>query len=133
MPWTWSLNRRGERLRRTTTVRIGKHAQPAAIRSAERLGSLPLQSNLFAGLKELSNGWRFSILDFRSEPKLKREDRVDLGRKIPKIISKIGLLDRAIPCFPPGQFDTAGCDYRRVSTAIPYLQTLGGFLVERAG
>jgi uncharacterized protein (DUF58 family) len=25
------------------------------------------------------------------------------------------------------------CDYRRVSTAIPYLQTLGGFLVERAG
>jgi hypothetical protein len=27
----------------------------------------------------------------------------------------------------------AGCDYRRVSTAIPYLQTLGGFLVERAG
>jgi hypothetical protein len=26
-----------------------------------------------------------------------------------------------------------GCDYRRVSTAIPYLQTLGGFLVERAG
>jgi uncharacterized protein (DUF58 family) len=27
----------------------------------------------------------------------------------------------------------AGCDYRRVSTAIPYLQTLGGFLVEQAG
>jgi uncharacterized protein (DUF58 family) len=27
----------------------------------------------------------------------------------------------------------AGCDYRRVSTAIPYLRTLGGFLVERAG
>lgn len=27
----------------------------------------------------------------------------------------------------------AGCDYRRVSTAIPYLQTLSGFLVERAG
>ena len=26
-----------------------------------------------------------------------------------------------------------GCDYRRVSTATPYLQTLGGFLVERAG
>ncbi len=26
-----------------------------------------------------------------------------------------------------------GCDYRLVSTAIPYLQTLGGFLVERAG
>jgi hypothetical protein len=25
------------------------------------------------------------------------------------------------------------CDYRRVSTAIPYMQTLGGFLVERAG
>ncbi|HLQ43870.1 MAG TPA: DUF58 domain-containing protein [Planctomycetaceae bacterium] len=25
-----------------------------------------------------------------------------------------------------------GCDYRRVSTAIPYLQTLGGFLVERS-
>jgi uncharacterized protein (DUF58 family) len=25
------------------------------------------------------------------------------------------------------------CDYRRVSTAIPYLQTVGGFLVERAG
>jgi len=24
-----------------------------------------------------------------------------------------------------------GCDYRRVSTAVPYLQTLGGFLVER--
>jgi uncharacterized protein (DUF58 family) len=27
----------------------------------------------------------------------------------------------------------AGCDYRRVSTAIPYLQTLAGFLVERSG
>ena len=27
----------------------------------------------------------------------------------------------------------ANCDYRRVSTAVPYLQTLGGFLVERAG
>jgi uncharacterized protein (DUF58 family) len=27
----------------------------------------------------------------------------------------------------------AGCEYRRVSTAVPYLQTLGGFLVERAG
>jgi uncharacterized protein (DUF58 family) len=26
-----------------------------------------------------------------------------------------------------------GCDYRRVSTKIPYLQTLGEFLVERAG
>jgi uncharacterized protein (DUF58 family) len=26
-----------------------------------------------------------------------------------------------------------GCDYRHVSTAIPYLETLGGFLVERAG
>ena len=26
-----------------------------------------------------------------------------------------------------------GCDYRRVSTATPYLQTLSGFLVERAG
>jgi hypothetical protein len=26
-----------------------------------------------------------------------------------------------------------GCDYRRIATAIPYLQTLGGFLVERAG
>jgi len=26
-----------------------------------------------------------------------------------------------------------GCDYRRVSTATPYLQTLGQFLVERAG
>jgi uncharacterized protein (DUF58 family) len=25
------------------------------------------------------------------------------------------------------------CDYRRVSTATPYLETLGGFLVERAG
>ena len=25
----------------------------------------------------------------------------------------------------------AGCDYRRISTAVPYLQTLGGFLVER--
>ena len=27
----------------------------------------------------------------------------------------------------------AGCDYRRVSTDVPYLQTLGGFLVERSG
>jgi uncharacterized protein (DUF58 family) len=27
----------------------------------------------------------------------------------------------------------AGCDYRQVSTAIPYLQTLMGFLVERQG
>jgi uncharacterized protein (DUF58 family) len=27
----------------------------------------------------------------------------------------------------------AACDYRRVSTAVPYLQTLGGFLVERTG
>jgi hypothetical protein len=26
----------------------------------------------------------------------------------------------------------AGCDYRRVSTAIGYLETLGGFLVERS-
>ncbi|HSA24995.1 MAG TPA: DUF58 domain-containing protein [Phycisphaerae bacterium] len=26
----------------------------------------------------------------------------------------------------------AGCDYRWVSTAVPYLQTLGGFLVERS-
>jgi len=26
-----------------------------------------------------------------------------------------------------------GCDYRRISTAIPYLQTLGSFLVERRG
>lgn len=26
-----------------------------------------------------------------------------------------------------------GCDYRRVSVAVPYLQTLGGFLVERSG
>ncbi len=26
-----------------------------------------------------------------------------------------------------------GCDYRRVSTAVPYLQTLGGFLIERSG
>jgi len=26
-----------------------------------------------------------------------------------------------------------GCDYRRVSLAIPYLETLGGFLVEGAG
>ncbi len=26
-----------------------------------------------------------------------------------------------------------GCDYRRISTAIAYLQTLAGFLVERAG
>ena len=28
---------------------------------------------------------------------------------------------------------TSGCDYRRVSTAVPYMQTLGGFLVERRG
>ncbi len=28
---------------------------------------------------------------------------------------------------------SAGCDYRRVSTAVSYLTTLGGFLVERAG
>lgn len=27
----------------------------------------------------------------------------------------------------------AGCDYRYVSTAVPYLETLGGFLVERVG
>jgi uncharacterized protein (DUF58 family) len=27
----------------------------------------------------------------------------------------------------------AGCDYRRISTAAPYLQTLSGFLVERSG
>jgi hypothetical protein len=27
----------------------------------------------------------------------------------------------------------AGSDYRFVSTAVPYLRTLGGFLVERAG
>lgn len=27
----------------------------------------------------------------------------------------------------------ASCDYRRVSTAVPYLQTLSGFLVERSG
>ena len=27
----------------------------------------------------------------------------------------------------------AGCDYRRVSTATPYLQTLSGFLVDRSG
>jgi uncharacterized protein (DUF58 family) len=27
----------------------------------------------------------------------------------------------------------AGCDYRRVSTSTPYLQTLSGFLVERSG
>lgn len=26
-----------------------------------------------------------------------------------------------------------GCDYRRISTGVPYLQTLGGFLIERAG
>ena len=26
-----------------------------------------------------------------------------------------------------------GCDYRRISTSIPYLQTLGSFLVERSG
>ncbi len=28
---------------------------------------------------------------------------------------------------------TSGCDYRRVSTSVPYLQTLGSFLVERSG
>ena len=28
---------------------------------------------------------------------------------------------------------STGCDYRRVSTAIPYLQTLGQFLVDRTG
>jgi hypothetical protein len=28
---------------------------------------------------------------------------------------------------------SAGCDYRRVSLATPYLQTLMGFLVEREG
>jgi uncharacterized protein (DUF58 family) len=28
---------------------------------------------------------------------------------------------------------SAGCDYRLVSTAVPYLQTLSGFLVERTG
>jgi hypothetical protein len=27
----------------------------------------------------------------------------------------------------------AGCDYRRVTTNVTYLQTLGGFLVERTG
>jgi len=27
----------------------------------------------------------------------------------------------------------AGCDYRRVSTAVPYMQTLGEFLVQRTG
>lgn len=27
----------------------------------------------------------------------------------------------------------SGCDYRRVSTSVPYLQTLSGFLVERVG
>jgi uncharacterized protein (DUF58 family) len=27
----------------------------------------------------------------------------------------------------------SGCDYRRVSTAVPYLQTLRGFLIERSG
>jgi uncharacterized protein (DUF58 family) len=27
----------------------------------------------------------------------------------------------------------AGCDYRRVSTAVPYLQTLGPFLIEASG
>jgi hypothetical protein len=26
-----------------------------------------------------------------------------------------------------------GCDYRRVSTGVSYLQTLGEFLVERSG
>jgi uncharacterized protein (DUF58 family) len=28
---------------------------------------------------------------------------------------------------------SSSCDYRRVSTAVPYLTTLGGFLVERTG
>ena len=28
---------------------------------------------------------------------------------------------------------SAGCDYRRISTAIPYMQTLSTFLVERSG
>lgn len=28
---------------------------------------------------------------------------------------------------------SAGCEYRHVSTAVPYLTTLGGFLVERVG
>jgi uncharacterized protein (DUF58 family) len=28
---------------------------------------------------------------------------------------------------------SAGCDYRRISTAVSYLQTLGGFLVDRVG
>lgn len=28
---------------------------------------------------------------------------------------------------------TTGCDYRRVSTSVSYLRTLGGFLVERVG
>ena len=28
---------------------------------------------------------------------------------------------------------SAGCDYRLVSTAVPYLESLGGFLVERTG
>jgi hypothetical protein len=27
----------------------------------------------------------------------------------------------------------AGCDYRRLSTATPYLHALSGFLVERTG
>ncbi|EAQ78536.1 DUF58 domain-containing protein [Blastopirellula marina] len=27
----------------------------------------------------------------------------------------------------------AGCDYRRISTSIPYLESLGGFLMERSG
>ena len=28
---------------------------------------------------------------------------------------------------------TIGCDYRRISTSVSYLRTLGGFLVERVG
>jgi uncharacterized protein (DUF58 family) len=32
-----------------------------------------------------------------------------------------------------GLATASGCDYRRVSTAIPYLTTLGTFLVDRAG
>jgi uncharacterized protein (DUF58 family) len=32
-----------------------------------------------------------------------------------------------------GMATASGCDYRRVSTAISYLATLGGFLVDRAG
>ena len=28
---------------------------------------------------------------------------------------------------------SAGCDYRLVNTAVPYLHTLGDFLIERSG